>query len=153
MGGGQSVPSLQDWVAQTQRQALTKSMAQVPKPTITNIPGDYASVVLYAYGNPKGVVEFLKDIQRRYFLETCKFRWSWSEERPETSLKALLSVTPAAKSAQEANDAYKRVVEAIQKDPAKYKSILEDMNTRYFDPRFGCPQASVKQQDFTPVFR
>lgn len=153
MGGGQSVPSLQDWVAQAQKQALSKSMAQVPKPTVTNIPKDYVSVVLYAYGNPKGVIEYLKDIQTRYFSEGCKFRWSWSEERPDTALKPLLAVTPPVTNANDANDAYKRVVEAVQKEPEKYKSIVEDMRIRYFDPRFGCPNATTKQQDFRPVFR
>lgn len=137
---------------------LSKIQQRGGVPRSDSIENEYVSVILYAYQKPKESSDFLNDIQKRFFTSQCKFRWSWSEERPQSEFSSLLSISRAASSASAANEAYKKVVEGISKNPQRYSSILNDLRIRYFDPQFNCSFRIVNSpneymNDFVHVFR
>ena len=148
MGNAQSVKDLPTF----QQYAKQRSL-QVAEPSTETVLQDYFRCVGYAYANPKQSSLYLNDIKKRFFHAECVFRWSWSEERPETSISKTLSYIRTPDSADDANNAYKSVVQALLKKPQVYAQILDDMRIRYFDPNFSCNYATPQNQDFTPVFR
>lgn len=156
MGQGASTFSapLQRWFQMQQ----AKRPIPPPEPTADDIINKYLAVVKYAYNNPKNATIYLDDIQGRFFNKSCKFRWSWSEERPTTALSARLTTTEEAPNAGMATEYYRQVVEAISAKPERYENILNDIKIRYFDPSAVCngrgiTSAADYRKDLGPVFR
>jgi hypothetical protein len=154
MGAGASsfLFPLNNWI-KTQRIANP-----VPPPSIEDVKRNYIAVVKYAYSKPADSVIYLGDIQARFFNKTCEFRWTWSEDRPDSPLNGLMSIVETPSSSGEAVESYRIVVEAIAKDPVTYKDILDDIKLRYFSTSAKCdPRKISKPEDyglnFDPVFR
>ena len=151
-GASQFTPDLVSWVKK-QREKYP-----VPQLSPAEIRTKSISVVLYAYSHVGEATHYLSDIQKRFFNTSCKFRFSWSEERPTTSLSNLLLTTEAPASSRDAVEAYRLVVEAISKNSGQYQDIINDMKVRYFDPRYVCQFRLVSTpgeygNDLDPVFR
>jgi len=151
-GASQFAPDLVSWV-KNQREKYP-----VPQPSPAEIRSKYISVVLYAYSHVGESTYYLSDIQKRFFNKSCNFRFSWSEERPTTSLSNLLTTTDSPQSSRDAIEAYRLVVEAISKNSDQYQDIINDMKVRYFDPRYVCQFRLVSTpaeygNDLDPVFR
>jgi len=154
MGAGASsfLPDLNQWVT-AQRIANP-----VPPPSVDDIKRNYIAVVKYAYSKPAESVIYLGDIQARFFNKSCEFRWTWSEDRPQSPLNGLMSIVETPSSAGEAVESYRIVVEAIAKDPDTYKDILDDIKVRYFSTSAVCNPRNISKPadyglNFDPVFR
>lgn len=152
VGASSFLPTLNDWI-KAQRIANP-----VPPPSIDDVKRNYIAVVKYAYSNIADSTTYLSDLQARFFNKTCEFRWTWSEDRPQTALSNLISIVETPSSGGAAVESYRIVVEAIAKDPATYKDILDDIKVRYFSTSVTCdPRKISKPEDyglnFDPVFR
>jgi hypothetical protein len=154
MGAGASafLPQLNAWIT-SQRLANP-----VPRPSYDTVVSNYLGVVNYAYANPQTAVIYLSDLQSRFFTTNCSFRWTWSEERPTTSLSALLLTTNQPANASAATESYRIVVEAIANNPEQYRPILDDIKFRYFNPAYTCNARSISSSsdygmNLGPVFR
>jgi hypothetical protein len=154
MGAGASafLPQLNQWIT---RQRLANP---VPPPSYDTVVSKYLGVVTYAYANPKDAAIFLSDLQSRFFTTNCNFRWTWSEERPTTSLSTLLASASKPATAGEAAESYRIVVTAIANNPTQYKPILDDIKFRYFNPAYVCnsriiASSSEYGMNLGPVFR
>ena len=154
MGAGAStfLPQLNGWIA-NQRKANP-----VPAPSYDDVINNYLSVVNYAYANPKDSVIYLSDLQSRFFMTNCSFRWTWSEERPQSSLSARLPTAPLPSSAGAATESYRIIVEAIAKNHEQYQAILDDIKIRYFNPTYACNSRNIGSSadygmNLGPVFR
>lgn len=146
------LPQLNQWVDKQ------RAKNPVPAPSYDDVINKYLSVVNYAYANPQEAVIYLSDIQSRFFMTNCNFRWTWSEERPTTNLSALLTTIKQSPSGGDATESYRIVVEAIANNPSQYQIILDDIKLRYFDPRYVCNSRTIsKPSDYRmnlgPVFR
>jgi hypothetical protein len=154
MGAGASafLPQLNEWIA---KQRLVNP---IPEPSYDDVINNYLSVVNYAYANPQDAVIYLSDLQSRFFMTNCSFRWTWSEERPQTSLSARLSSSTLSKNGGAATESYRIVVEAIANKPNQYQDILDDIKIRYFNPTYACNSRNVGNpseygMNLGPVFR
>jgi hypothetical protein len=146
------LPQLNAWVA---KQRLANP---VPAPSYDEVIDNYLSVVNYAYANPQDAVIYLSDLQSRFFMTNCSFRWTWSEERPQSRLSARLMSAPLPKNGLAATESYRVVVEAIAKNPSQYQAILDDIKIRYFNPTYVCNSRNVGSPsdygiNLGPVFR
>lgn len=154
MGAGASafLPQLNTWIT---KQRLANP---VPQPSYDAVVSNYLGVVNYAYANPQTAAIYLSDLQSRFFMTNCSFRWTWSEERPTTSLSTLLLTTPLSENAGAATESYRIVVEAIANNPEQYKAVLDDIKIRYFNPAYICNARSISSSsdygmNLGPVFR
>ena len=154
MGAGASafLPQLNEWIA---KQRLANPL---PPPSYDTVISKYLSVVAYAYANPQESVIFLSDLQSRFFMTNCNFRWTWSEERPTTSLSTLLASASKPATAGEAAESYRIVVGAIANNPEQYRAILDDIKIRYFNPAYVCNSRTISApsdygMNLGPVFR
>ena len=154
MGAGASsfLPTLNDWV---KKQRIANP---VPPPSVDDVKRNYIAVVKYAYSKPADSVVYLGDIQARFFNKSCEFRWTWSEDRPDSPLNSLMSIVETPSSGGAAVESYRIVVEAIAKDPATYKDILDDIKLRYFSINAICNPRNIRTPadyglNFDPVFR
>ena len=146
------LPQLNSWIA---KQRIANPL---PQPSYDDVINNYLSVVNYAYANPQNAVIYLSDLQSRFFMTNCSFRWTWSEERPQTSLSARLMSAPQPANGLSATESYRVVVEAIAKNASQYQAILDDIKIRYFNPTYVCNSRNVGSSadygmNLGPVFR
>jgi hypothetical protein len=146
------LPQLNAWAA---KQRLANP---VPALSYDEVINNYLSVVNYAYANPQDAIIYLSDLQSRFFMTNCSFRWTWSEERPQSSLSARLASASQSANGISATESYRVVVEAIAKNPSQYQVILDDIKIRYFNPNYVCNSRNVGSaseygMNLGPVFR